>query len=54
MAKEVRIVVRGIRRAEPDIEKLARALVQYALAAQKASTVEAEPEPPATNAEAEP
>jgi hypothetical protein len=51
MAKEVRIVVRGIRRAEPDIEKLARALLQYALAAEKAST-EGEPEAPETSAEA--
>jgi hypothetical protein len=33
MAKEVRIIVRGIRRAEPDIERLARALVRCALAA---------------------
>lgn len=51
MAKEVRIVVRGVRRAEPDIERLARALVQYALAAEKDSIVEGVPEPPMTSAE---
>lgn len=30
MAREVNIVVRGIRRKEPDLQRLARALIQLA------------------------
>ena len=35
MPKEVKIVVKGIRRKEPDLRKLARALIQMALAEQQ-------------------
>jgi hypothetical protein len=34
MSKEVRIYVKAVRRKEPDLRKLARALIQLALAEQ--------------------
>jgi hypothetical protein len=34
MTKEVRIYVKAVRRKEPDLRKLARALIQLALAEQ--------------------
>lgn len=55
MAKGVRIIVRGVRRAEPDVEKLARALVQYALAAEKKRADKEQPDSqPGNTAKADP
>jgi hypothetical protein len=40
MAKEVKIIVRGIRRKEPDLQRLARALIQLASDAVNAEQTE--------------
>jgi hypothetical protein len=40
MAKEVQIAVKEIRRSEPDLRKLARALIQLALQEETKITVE--------------
>lgn len=45
MAKEVRIVVTGIRRKEPDFRKLARALIQLVLAENENEATELEAPP---------
>jgi hypothetical protein len=36
MPKEVKIIVREVRRKEPDLRKLARALIQLAIAEEEA------------------
>ena len=49
MAKEVKIIVRGIRRDEPDLKLLARALLRNAIEAEQRPQTEA----PSTDAQSE-
>lgn len=44
MAKEVNIFVTGVRKNEPDLRKLARALIQLVMAEQEAESVKDENE----------
>lgn len=49
MGKEVKIVVKGVRRQEPDLRKLARALIELVRAEDEGLLVK--PEPPKEEAE---
>jgi hypothetical protein len=42
MPREVKIVVKGVRKKEPDLRKLARALIQLAIAQEEAESAKNE------------